>query len=762
MKTIHLNELVHSSKTPKSFIKAGEHTVPVYAMKSEDDIDFHKFWLSIKRRWLPAAGVFGAVLMLTVPAAFLQKPLYETTGKLLLKPDDTSSLTGVGKQTRDFAPLTTEGNPSKTQSEVILSNPLLERTVAALNLKDEQGKPLSAKFIKNKLKVKNVPGTDVLTVSYKSTDPQTAAVVINQLMSVYIENNILTNRTEAVRAGEFIAMQLPRTEASVRQAEVALRQFKEQNHVVALDEEAKSAVAVIQELESKIAETQAALSDANTRSANLQNKVGMASFEATALNTLNQSAGVQKVLEELQKVQSDLAVQRSRLQEDHRIIVNLKLREANLKALLQERVGQGLGSVGQVSNRNLQIGESKQKLTEDFVKSEIERSGLASRLAQLSNAQATYKKRVNILPQLEEEQRELQRRLDAAQSTYEILLKKLQEVRVSENENMRNARIIEPALVPENPSLLQPALILVLGGMLGILLAGATIVILEVRDTSIKTLKEAREVYAYTFLGAIPALKKKAAPRGMDKESRVRELPVRDTPRLPICEAYRMLQANLKFLSSDKALKVIVVTSSVPKEGKSKVSANLAATMAQLGRRVLLVDADMRRPDQHHIWGLTNVEGLSDVIVGEAEFKPTEVMANLDVLTSGVIPPNPMAILDSKRMASLIEDFSETYDFVIIDAPPLIVAADALTLGAMTDGVLLVARPGVLDYSSAAATKESLERSGQNVLGLVVNGVILEKESDSYLYYSNEYHVKEDFAISGKAMSELRKNATHS
>jgi uncharacterized protein involved in exopolysaccharide biosynthesis len=96
---------------------------------------------------------------------------------------------------------------------------------------------------------KNVPGTDVLTVSYKSTDPQTAAVVINQLMSVYIENNILTNRTEAVRAGEFIAMQLPRTEASVRQAEVALRQFKEQNHVVALDEEAKSAVAVIQELE---------------------------------------------------------------------------------------------------------------------------------------------------------------------------------------------------------------------------------------------------------------------------------------------------------------------------------------------------------------------------------------------------------------------------------------------------------------------------------------------------------------------------------
>jgi capsular exopolysaccharide synthesis family protein len=201
-----------------------------------------------------------------------------------------------------------------------------------------------------------------------------------------------------------------------------------------------------------------------------------------------------------------------------------------------------------------------------------------------------------------------------------------------------------------------------------------------------------------------------------------------------------MLQANLKFLSSDKQLKAIVVTSSVPKEGKSEVSANLAAVMAQVGRRVLLVDADMRHPSQHHLWELTNSVGLSNVIVGEAEFKTAvcEVMPRLDVLTAGVIPPNPVALLDSKRMASLIETFLKSYDCVLIDTPPLAGIADAPILGKMVDGILLVVRPGVVDSASAKAAKDFITRSGQNVLGLVANGVIIKNEPDSYFYYTKE------------------------
>jgi capsular exopolysaccharide synthesis family protein len=404
-----------------------------------------------------------------------------------------------------------------------------------------------------------------------------------------------------------------------------------------------------------------------------------------------------------------------------------------------------VGEAQPVADGKLQIGESKQKLTELYIQLEVERLGLSSRLASLVQRESAYKQWANVLPKLEQQQLELERQLKVAQSTYEILLQKLQEVRVAENQNMGNARVIESALVPDKALLFKPMLILALGSVLCILLSGGTIVVLEVRDTSVKTLKEARELFGYTFLGAIPSLQKKAPADGKNTEATVSQLPVRDTPRAPISEAFRMLQANLKFLSSDKP-RVIVVTSSVPSEGKSTVSANLSAALAQLGNRVLLIDADMRRPAQHHIWEKANTEGLSDVIVGQAELRAAvkEVMPKLNVLTAGATPPNAVALLESRGMSALIETVSQTYDFVIIDAPPTLVAADALTLGKLADGVLMVARPGVVNTHTAHAARDLLVTSGQKVLGLVVNGVILQNESDSYYYYVKEYYMEED------------------
>jgi capsular exopolysaccharide synthesis family protein len=225
-----------------------------------------------------------------------------------------------------------------------------------------------------------------------------------------------------------------------------------------------------------------------------------------------------------------------------------------------------------------------------------------------------------------------------------------------------------------------------------------------------------------------------------------------------------MLQANLKFISPDKELKVVVVTSAVAKEGKSTVSANLAVAMAQLGHRVLLIDADLHHPMQHHIWHLANAVGLSDAIVNRVELAIArrEVMDNLDVLPSGVIPPNPLALLDSKRMSSLLEDFSKAYDFVILDTPPLILAADALSVSQMTDGVLLVARPGILDRASATAAKEFLVQSGQKVLGLVINSVRVENEPDSYFHHAKSYYQEELTTSKVVATSTTEKNSHRS
>jgi capsular exopolysaccharide synthesis family protein len=703
------------------------------------DLDFQKLWCIFNRRLLPATAIFTSALVISLGLASLKKISYEAQGKLLVKKtNQASALTGLGEQIGELEGLDVKSSPISTEMEVVRSMPLIEKTVKRLNLRDKNGKLVEAGALDKQIKLRAIPSTDVIEVSFEGKNAKEARAIVDTLMRAYIEHNILTNRTTATAAGEFIGKQLPEVEANVRRAEIALRHFKERNQVVEIDEESKSIVKIVEDIERKITETKTVLEDVNTRVVSLQNKVGMTSQEATNIDTINSASGVQKVLEEYHKLESDLALEQTRFLPTHPTIEDLKSKRETLKELLQQRIKESLGNQ-QVEAANLQTGKIKQELADSLVKSEVERLAAQSRLDSLYQALSVYKQRIQILPKLEQEQRELKRKLEVAQSTYQTLLKRFQEVEVAENQNMGNALIIEPASVAQQSSAKEKIAIVAIGSLLGILLATVTVVVLEIKDTSIKRLKDVKDKFGYTLLGVIPSLYKKSF-KPKNNEWTIPEV-IDNTSLPPIAQAYQMLQANLKFLSSDKQLSAIVITSSIPKEGKSTVSANLAAVMAQLGRRVLLIDADMHHSLQHHIWDLTNTVGLSDVIVGQAECSMAikAAIPNLDVLTAGAMPPNPLALLDSKRMAGLIETFSAQYDFVIIDAPPLVLGADALTLGKITDGILLVSRPGIVTNSSATTAKESLERSGQNVLGLVVNGLVIENEPDSYFYYDKEY-----------------------
>ena len=729
------------------------------ATEPTEYINLQQYWFILERRWLPGSAVLGFVLLFTGLVTFLQKPVYQAQGELLFKKaDTTSSLTGLGKEIGSLDSV--QSNPLDTEAEIIRSVAISQNVMTALNLKDKQGVPIKRKEFLKRLEVKSIKGTDVLELSFKSTVPQEAVAVVNQLMNFYLENNIRTNRAEATAARRFIEEQLPKTKDTVRQAEAALRGFKERNKIVALQEEAKSAVTVIADLESRIAKAQVDLTNANTRSAALQNQLGMNSQQATAISSLSQSRGVQKVLEDFQAIESQLEVERSRFQEDAPVIVNLKSKEALLKDLLQKRIKQVLGDQQQSVDGNLQIGELQQRLTSEFVNSEVERLVLTNQIAALANVNFNYKERANVIPQLEQSQRELEREVQAAQATYETLLKKLQEVRITEQQNVGNARIIQAALVPEKPVAPRKLLNFGLGGVVGILLAVITVLVLDARDTSLKTVREVRELLGYTLLGIVPNFEKidKLGSRNRDLEPGIPKIPVKDDPRSLISETYGMLYANLKFLSSDKEVRVITITSAVPKEGKSTVCANLALAIAQLGFRVLLIDADMRHPSQHTVWELPNSLGLSNVIVEQIQLKTViaQAMPNLYVLTSGLVPPNPLALLNSRRMASLIEDFSQTYDFVIIDTPPISAAADARILSAMTDGMLMVVQPKLVDSASAIAAKELLEQSGQNILGMVINAVIPKNEPDSY-FYAKEYSNEKDFITSANARFNITK-----
>ena len=719
--------------------------------EEQDYIDLGQYWLILKRRWLPAVLVTSSVLGLAAFVTFRQKPVYEAEAKLRFdKNNNVSALSGLGGQIGELSGITNLSNPLDTEAEVIQSHPLIRETINKLNLKDGEGETLTHEAFLKKLKVKSIRGTDVLQLSYKSTDPKEAANVVNLLMEDYLVNNVENNTAEVRAAREFLQKELPQVEARVVQAEAQLRKFKEQNNVVALEEEAKFGVESLKDLSENITQAQARLVEAVTRSEALQNQLKLQTQKAVALSSLSQSPAVQQVLTEFQKTQDELAVARTRLTDKHPTVINLAQKLQALRKQLERRVGQIVGNGVSVTEPDLQIGELQQSLTAELVKSEVERLAVMNRVGLLRKAFVSNQERLSILPKLEQQQRQLQRKLQVAQSTYEQLLKQLQEAQVVEKQNVGNARVIASALVPDKPISPKIPLNLALGGFLGILLGVGTALILEAMDKSLKTLDEAKKLLGYPLLGTIPIADQK------DKEGQ--ELPVLNNPYSPAGTAFEILQTNLSFTMSDKALKVIVVSSSMPGEGKSFVSANLAVAKAQLGKRVLLIDGDMRRPRQHSIWDVPNMLGLSNVLVGQAALhgSTTEALVTLDVLTAGKIPPNPLTLLESQRMASLVKDASNDYDFVIIDAPPLTAVADALNIGKLADGMLLVVRPGTANTGSVNAAKSLLEQSGQRVLGMVVNGVTAENSYGGY-YYSKGYYGIESINNNGKVDTEITK-----
>ena len=216
----------------------------------------------------------------------------------------------------------------------------------------------------------------------------------------------------------------------------------------------------------------------------------------------------------------------------------------------------------------------------------------------------------------------------------------------------------------------------------------------------------------------------------------MRTLITKLNPKSPISEQFRTVRTNLQFASVDKELRSMLVTSSSPSEGKSMTTANLAVVNAQQGKKVLLIDADMRKPTVHYTFRLDNLHGLSNILVGEGTLQTATFASdvdNLDILSSGPIPPNPSELLGSKRMARLLQEALEIYDLVIFDTPPVLAVTDAQILAGIVDGSLLVIRSGQTNLEAAIKAKEALLPAKARLLGTVLND--REKQASNYYYY---------------------------
>ncbi|MEO1693206.1 MAG: polysaccharide biosynthesis tyrosine autokinase, partial [Cyanobacteria bacterium J06631_6] len=705
---------------------------------SQTSLGTDQYWQILKRRWLPGSLVFVTVLTLGVIANTLKKSIYEADAKLKFKGSTVnSSLTEVSKALGAFSPIADEGNPIDTEAEVLRSVPLIKKTIndPELQLQNEDGERLSVNDFLKKLKVGSIPSTDILEVSYVSKDPEEAAQVVNTLVKNYLENNLVVNRAEAVSAKEFLEEQLPKVQESLRKTETAIRELKENNDFVAPDEDTRTLIEGLRELQAEISKARGEMANADSQANYIRDKLGLTSEQAVVLTTVSQAPEVRETISKLQNAESELAIVQARFTPNSPNVIELQEQVNSLEKLLGEQTISIGGEQAKDIVNNIKTGEIQQQLTSELIQLEANNFGLRQQIASLTEIEAGRRNKIRRVPELEQKLRQLNRELDSFESTYEVLWQQLQTVRIAESQDPGNVRVISNAVVPSNP-ISSRAVGYLASGSLALLAAAGVIYLLEISDKSIKTIEEAKQLYGYAWLGTIPGTDKiKILNLSESKQDQtVPKIVVRDYPALPLSESYRMLQSNIKFLNSGQSVNSIVVTSSGAQEGKSTVSANLAASMAQVGNKVLLVDANLHHPMQHHIWNTHNDNGLSNVIAEQLDPRiiMEEVLPNLDLITSGTIMPSSATLLDSQRMRMLMDYWSEIYDYVIFDTPSLDLTADAPIMGRIADGVLLVVKPGSVDRSQASFTKEILDQSGLNMLGIVFNGAASQFESRSY------------------------------
>jgi polysaccharide biosynthesis transport protein len=343
--------------------------------------------------------------------------------------------------------------------------------------------------------------------------------------------------------------------------------------------------------------------------------------------------------------------------------------------------------------------EAIEAVTAERIQTEVDAAGLA-------NLQAEYRADQRALEQNYE-----QLRVSAAQAADTVM-------------------ITEPARVPETPVHTRYWYAL-LAALIGALVGVGLAFLFDFLDETIRTSTEIDALLSLGTLGTIDRLDKKQEPLVMLHQ-----------PLSPAAECFRILATNLRFSSVDKPLRTILITSARPLEGKSLVAANLGAALAQLGLHVAVVDADFRRPRQHTIFGLSQGHGLGDALLAgtaRSHLQPTS-LAGLSVLTCGEIPYDPALLVGSEQMRRLLEELTETCDIIVVDSPPVLLAADACSLSTTVDGVLLVVRMGKTHGHAAQEAAEGLRRVGANVVGAVLNMVPKRKDS----YYDYKYQQRDD------------------
>ena len=393
---------------------------------------------------------------------------------------------------------------------------------------------------------------------------------------------------------------------------------------------------------------------------------------------------------------------------------------------------------------------ASQEIFNRIVEEEVEVHSTGARVKEYKKLVNQMSKRLSQLPLQTLQYARLERKLKLNENLYLTMKQKYEESRITEAGQIGKVRILDPAIVAKK---VKPnkKMNLVLGIFLGIGLGVSNAFIREFLDNSVKSV-EHLERKGLTILGIIPdmhhqaggSIKKPVSNPSKGGTDFRRRLITYEDPKSPIAESYRSLRTNISYASPDKKVKSLLVSSPQPGEGKSTTTANLAIAFAQLRKKTLLVDADLRKPVQHNVFDQPRGPGLAEYLVGEinniSDIIHASKIDNLFILTAGGLPPNPSELLGSERMSKLVKQLENEWDMVLFDSPPIVAVTDASMISAEIDSIALVVKAGQTDKAAVDRALDTISNVKAPLIGAILNGANPETLAGKYSYYYSYYN----------------------